>query len=503
MGHDGNVRSGNQPITCPDVLCSSEYHGPRRQRAATFLRRWGPFCLAAILVVLFVWSDRRIKASALGAGYCPESATCIVAAEDFGRFLSGVAASDALYRLKEEWPRPLASVELALRKQTGIRPTPARWRLWLGYRLVAAHAQEGTGICVYPGLLLRILGPVHRFLTGTPEEEVSVFGNLFYGWRDGFLVASSSRKYVEATLRAGPLDVEASRRSDELLIHWRGPREGVLRVQGRDHLPLDGWVKLGITPRTEPLTLVDVWPRPPTMSITATKWSDIRTVLDVIDEAAGRWENWHKLKGSAVRFVERWNLGPLPENWDADVDHCSLALTGIDVSETLPVPEVAFVMRSTGAIGSTHPLHPLAATLAIIPYEWQGVEGELAPILGEKASLCLGRYGNDWLATSQEPLMRELSGNLHESVPVAADIVLRADWRQIGETMERLLEKAGSLELVPRKHKEEVDADLAPMARGIACLGLLELTGRIREGRLVFNGCLARPLSGVPKPSSR
>ena len=129
------------------------------------LRGWRALILAVVLIVAFVWLDGRVKRQASGVGFCPEDATWIAATDDFGAFWEGVGRTQAVERLRQDWPRPLAGWELAVRQATGIRPTPDRWRLWMGQPLLAAGSPDGKGLCVYPGLLLRGASSLHRLFS--------------------------------------------------------------------------------------------------------------------------------------------------------------------------------------------------------------------------------------------------------------------------------------------------------------------------------------------------
>ena len=207
------------------------------------------------------------------------------------------------------------------------------------------------------------------------------------------------------------------------------------------------------------------------------------------------------LMGAAATLGEAWRLGAPAAQLAAQGDECALALVGLDTAAPTPVPELALVIRCPAPVSGPHPLGPVLipptepamdAASFPLPCEWAGEPGLLAPLLGEKLAVCLGQSGRDWLAASQEPVMASLAGHLAEGPEVAADVALRGDWETIGKAVERLLHRAGELELVPRMGEADVEAELVPVARGLSRLGVLELDGQAEGTWLNFKGALAR-----------
>lgn len=456
-------------------------------------RGWLLFAAVLAAIGVVVATDMLLVHRPRIQGYCPEGALCVVSATDLGRFWGRAERSGAVRRFTEEAPRPLSDFELEARLATGIRPTSGRWRVWMGRRFVWAHTGEASGICVYPGALLRVADVMRgAFGHRADNDGIREFGDRFYAWRDGFLLISRSRGYVAAALSNPVSAPGAPPDPGELHVRWPGPPEGDLTLRADDELTFEGALAVELTARRAPLTLPGAIPNAYTAAVVASKPQDLRALAEPCAMALRRTTAWRRLEPAARLLWDRWQLGALPSDWDRPIEECAAILWRIDTAETLPVPEVAAVMRCAQPVQGAHPLKPLVAPLNPMPYEWQEYPGLVAPLLGEKLAVCLGRSGRDWIAATQEPLMTEFVGRMTASTPVEADFVLRVDWLPLGEALERIVTEAGRLQLIPGLHPEEVAADYGGYARGLARMGVFEMTGRMENGRFLFEGRIAR-----------
>ena len=461
---------------------------------------WYPLVGAVAVLFLLAWIDARTKSSAL-TGYCPEDATLIVATRNFpaiyGQALqSGVAKQGGdevrkLYTRVEQWGRLAA----------GIRPTPARWGIWLGQTAVAARGAEGWGLCLRPGMLLRAADVYRRVVhRAHPDADgIVAYDALFYAWRDGFLIASESRAYVAACLAAPEPDLEAFLSYDDLAIEWRKPPRGAVHVRIKNDIRVEGWIEGTITHRSTPLTTADVWPERPMVSVAVSKGSDLKQLfawawlpLEAVIVDAGS-ERLAALKDGAAFLSRQWGLDALPADWDKSVDECAVAVMDVDVQEVTPAPEIAAILRSALPAQGAYPLDELAVDGQMLPYEWKGHAGRLIPWLGEKLSPCLSSCERDWLFTTQEPTMARLAGRLREDAPVKADVALRADWKKLSERAEALVRRAAELELIPRVNVKDVESRVIPYVKMAACLGTLRIDGEGKGDRIAFEGVLAHP----------
>ncbi len=459
-----------------------------RGKRRTF-RRWYPFLAALLLLGAALWGDSRLKTSSID-GYCPENAEWVLAAEDGPAFWRDVAQSAEWGYFRDALKGRLANAELAVYHLAGVRPTLARWDFWMGRRLLIAGAGGVKGFCVRPGVLLRAAHFVRARMLGTESQDgIWAYRSFFYRWHEGFLIVSSSRDYVSAPL-CEPV-VEPSRSPNELRGHWRGHRDGFVSLAMSPAPSVSGWIRMKLTQRDAPLTLTEAWPETPMISLNVSRWEDLRAFYLLLDDALGDTAGWQECERVAGLFWERWRGGDLASDWDEDIAESGFALLDIDTSETLPIPVLAAVFRATHAAGGTHPWEPLLAGVDGLRFEWEGEPGVVAPLIGEKAALCVGRYGYDWFVASQEPVMALCVGGMRDAAPLDADASLRLSWLKAASVAADLLGEAARLELIRGEDSQSIDADLLPIVEAAGRLGALALQGRREGERLVFEGQLA------------
>lgn len=459
-----------------------------------------------LLLAVLLGVDRGLKHSSV-PGFCPPDVRWIAAAEDFGCFFDGLMRSDAGCQFTDTVPKQLINYELAIRKSTGIRPTPLRWRVWMGKTFLAASSREGSGFCVRPGLLMRAAHIANRVFSRTQRDgRVFLFGSLFYGWREGFLVVSSSKSYVVASLEAPAPVVEESQGRNELRIHFPGARPAIIRIRGENGLPVSGWVTASLSRRTESLTVDSLWPEDTVARIAVSRWNDIVELTQAVyapfssaialEQADGSLGPWvAAARGWTQCILDHWQTPVPPEGWDAQVDECAIGLLGVDVSTVTPVPELAMALRAKTPAQGPHPLEFLSSEGNAKPYEWDTVRGVLVPWLGERLTLCLASDEKDWLATSQEPLMARLLGSREETKGVASDFsadgAVTVNWRECAEPVGKLLTNAADFEFLGRMNKRDCERDLLPFVQALGKLGTLRVYAYSEQERVRFEGWLA------------
>lgn len=459
-----------------------------------------PIVLAAACVLGDAWLK-----TAGGPDACPEEAVWTVASDGLTGFWAKAAKTGAVRRIGVDWPRLPAALEGLF---TGLVPSPwrsaaewptaDRWGRWLGPRFLAAGSAEGWGICVRPGLLFR---GVCRFRQwrGTVRETASgahilyAYGNVFYAWRGGALIVSRSPEYVLASLESKPSAMDLPSMPDTLFIRLARPVPMDMQVTATREFAVTGRVCIPLTFKSASLSLADVWPDAPLLAVACSSCDGLESLAAWCgDQVLGTPEL--SVVAEPLRFLGRqvqWDR--LPADWGRDIDECALAVVDVDMTQVLPVPEVALALRQTGGLRGVHPLMGLLTDVDRWPFEWQGSPGWVAPWWGEEATLCLGQSGQDWLLTSQEPLMAALAGRLQSGEPVEAAMALRIDWRKLEACAEHLLREAAALELIPRMNAEDVEATLLPPLRPLAELGTLRLDFNAdTDGWVAFNGKLAQ-----------
>lgn len=470
----------------------------------TRLRRWRALIFAAVTLCLLGGIDAWLKNTS-DPGYCPDDAVWTLATDDLPGLYAALGDCDFAEAALPELRKPLADLARHIRLATGIRPTPLRCRVWLGSKFVAAFSEEGIGFCVHPGLLMRVADLYRHAIQRVPTEEgVRQFGSLCYGWRDGFLVVSASPSYVRASLLdAAKPGIEPPTGRREIRLTWAGSK-GALHVRAENGLPAEGWIEGQLDARrTSGLSLPESWPEPPLISVGVSRWPDLKLIGGmaqaglktaapyVFDE-----ETREHLALMAARWAEYFSthvdMDALPEGWDRSVDECALAVCDVDTDETIPVPELALILRSAEPAFGPHPFLKALPADSAIPHEWNGRPGTVIPWFGEELMLCLATRDQDRLLTTQEPLMAELIAAKGTGAPREADMAITLNWAKLGRCAEALLTKAAEFELIPRMNQKDVAREWMPYVRAAARLGTLDLDATSQEGRILFGGFLAR-----------
>jgi len=455
--------------------------------------RKGGLALAAALALLalaLLWLDARMK-RAETVGYCPADAMWVAAAADFPALWNQIAQTDVARRLAGPemlWRRDLDALFNVV---TGKPLTPVQWRRWWGTRFLAAQSPAGRGFCVQPGVAMRLTDwAQHRLGKVSNEYGIRANQGVFYAWRDGCLIISTSRDYVVACLTGGRTVREAFAQPDEIGLRWFGPGEGVVRIRAQNGLPVTGSIQAAVSHRDTPLTLVEAWPDAPLVAVTTSRLADLRTAFAWVGEAGDHCPLFADLRRLASLLSRQWHRDRLPDGWDDAIGECAVALLDVDTTASLPVPEAAMIFRQEAPLPGAHPLSPLAAGAQPVPYEWNGQPGLVVPWLGEKMALCLGRDGPNWLVATQEPRMNALVGRLDAGRPVTADMSVEVNWRKAGACAEALIRQAAVAELIPRMDLDDAEAQLVPWARALGRLGRLHIEFRSQNDRLAFEGFL-------------
>ncbi len=461
------------------------------------MRGWYVLLAALLLLVIFLVADARLK-RAPHPGFAPADARWRVFAPDTPFFWSRLETTPEMQAFRRNLSKPLARFELEVRKGAGIRPIPPRWGLWLGRQTLASGGPAGAGICVYPGILLRTAEKVLSRTAGRTSSPIQLHGPYHYAWRDGFLIVSTSRAYVEAALAAPQAAPSAELARDAMELRWSAEPAGQVVVSAQNGLPVHGTLAAHLSRRREPLTLPGAFPDPPIISITASNWAELKNSLAL---AALPWRErpWFRAAHEGMRaLLQTWGF-PLPRpGWDARIDQCALALFGLHAREGWAVPEAALALRCPGELKAPHPLAVLAAPEAI-PFVWGGYDGSLTPVWGDAAALCIGRSAQDWLVATREPLMARLAKGMAAGHPVEAEVAVRICWTKTGPLLRTLIERAGEWNLVPGRDAREVIGEYGPVAVLVGQLGELEVeASAVSEDRIEIRGHLA----GAPARAS-
>lgn len=481
------------------------------------IRPWLALAIVLLLGLLGIRFDASLKRSATVAGYCPKTARCTAYTSDFGRLYQNVLRSSIAKTFREEVPKQLLDPDLWVRKNTGIRPTPLRWNVWMGPMVLASHGPDGAGFCIRPGLLLRAVDRI----VGKPADADGIhsFRSFFYAWREGFLIVSSSRQYVLSSLNTPPSPIPREIAPGDIQVSTdRGANMG-FRLSLADELSIEGVVDCSdaskvsprVSARRRPLTLPDFSTAPAMFSISASTFRDVRELSTVFSSAAsGLLGKRHdspflaRLSGLRQNCADLLNaqarLYALPRGWDSRMDEVRLDLVDIDTENTTPIPVGALMMRTRDEDPGPNPFAQVVDLKRAVPYEWDGNPGLILPWLGEDLSICLGRKGSDWLVTTRQPLMAVLTGSARQiETTLDADACIFVDWERLAKKSSEVALLLARNQLILRMNEEDARQNVLPFLNALARMGTLHVivhqkTDIIRfEGVLLNADCVKKP----------
>ncbi|MCC6154588.1 MAG: hypothetical protein IT367_12550 [Candidatus Hydrogenedentes bacterium] len=468
-------------------------------RKRKLITGWRLFFLAVLAVASLWFVEDRFVSSAAARAFYPADTYCMVSSWDFPKAWAAFHRSDVFQRMKKDWPRPYGGWELATRLSTGIRPDPNRWTLWMGRRTVFAYAPEGVGITSYPGHLTRIVDALRRVLRYGPDDKgIATYREYNYAWRDGYLIASKSRAYVEAALAETNAPLLHTDSDALFTVQWEGEHPGYINFQNGSGAPVSGQMEFTTSDGERALTLPQAWPSTPLLSLTARKPDDIAALLAAAEGLVKDSSAYPQFRARAVDSIASWGLNAPRAGWAEGSDHLSLAVMDINAEQALPLPDLAVALRYPDISPETSPFAEFTAGRETIPFEWSGNTGVLLPLLGTEWSPCVVRTQHDWIVTSREALMAKVSGNLAEGPACAADVdvALRASWEKLGTFAEQIVARLAEDEAIPRMNLNDARADLVPKITALSKLGEIQIDGAVRGGTLKISGHLAKPAEG-------
>jgi hypothetical protein len=464
-------------------------------------RRFFGYAIIAAALIAVAVVDLRLESSSI-PGYAPERSFVCAASDDFPLFYSAWGRCDFVTAASLEISAQISELPRLVRLELGIRPTPLRWRVWLGKKLLISAGDDGVGLCFRPGIVFRAAECALKVFGRVEEMDgLRRYGRAYYAWRDGFVVASVSPEYVKASLVAPVPKIDAASGRNEFRFAFRGA-DGELRIHARDGLPAEGWIQTPIKPGGKSLTASDSWAEAPLAAISASSIDDVVVLLGLARDAIALGLKWSMDEGARARVFDfaaqiealassRFDATRLADDWSASIAECSFALLDIDAESATPVPELGLILRSGSPVFGEHPFAAALGAENGIPHEWGGKSGVAIPWIGEKLLLCLAVRDRDWLFATQEPLMARMIASKTPESNVAADAALEIDWKKAGRCAEKLSMKFADSELLPGMNAKDLERDWLPFVRAAARLGSVRLEGRAHDKRLEFKGYLA------------
>jgi len=417
-------------------------------------------------------------------GIVLDKSDVVIASEYFPKVWRDVLVSQGGKGVAEALSRQLGDVERAVRLGTGVRPTPIRWKFWLGERVLFSHAGSQWLACARPGLFLRAsywgmqqLGQLEL------SEGTTKYGELRLQWREGYLLVSNASP---TTPVSGP-DVPESNGDTAQLHAWlsapeasaRGPIQ--LRIAGEEGLPIEiAWERDASPPSTLPTgtlrpgdSQADTWQ--PMVEVT-TREGDLWERLPIWDVAA------HLSAKPRAEIIAL--ISPTP-NFPVDFPYPKAGGDQATRQVLFDLVESAGqVLKQTGSsvyLGTgVWPAHPMASLaleppLQLIPFAWGATDGFIAPVLGDDFSFGCALQGS-WAHTANPP-----ENLAHLLLPDAdapwagPEVHIAVDWTELAPALQGVLQKlvnAGKLPGDPRAF----EIDYAPWTQALEGLGKTELS---------------------------
>ena len=466
--------------------------------------RWVVYGVVLWAVVALIVFDRRLKSSDV-PGFVPPNATWYCFAEDLPDFWDAMERNALWQSTRPELLGSARAFELRIARATGIRPTPGRFRLWCGDRLLVGALGNQLGVCARPGVLLRAALAVVRWRSEALAGGIFKRNEVYWAWRDGFFIGSPSLEYVESALQAsGPLRRSGARRDEiAFAIASSGGAAPLLQLtlNSGPGLPVAGELHLEsrdalCAPRPDA--------EPPVSSVVFVSCGSshrLEAVAETLWRRCPPLDPAHEFSPfvhAAADYLARVHDLELPD-LDAIGDRpLTLVCAGLASHDFLPIPALAAqVPRLPGE--TTHPLLPFLAGVSAMDHEWSGQAGVLAPLWGDGLTLCLAQRDNRWVAATTEPLMAELMAVDHQNVPNSdCHLAITVRWEPIAALLRTSAGTWREQELVPGANAETVRRWLQTATEVLESVGETRIEGRFSAESLRFEGRLA----ALPEPVS-
>lgn len=472
---------------------------PRRGRQTG---RWlvaGIFVgIAAVLVLL----DWRFKSSD-AAGFVPDGVTWRVYSDDLPTFW-GMLQENALWQRTRPDLLPIVRrVELELTRVAGIRPTPGRLDLWLGSKALIGGIGDDVGVSVRPGVLLRVALAMVSWGSSESAEGAHRYRDMYWAWREGFLILSRSRTYVESAL-ASPDALRLEGASAAAIdIAMLGDDDAApllsVRVEADWELPVAGKLRVAGAGEDSKPALHSKAPTPSLVFVSCGTMGDLESTVGTIVKLSPPLPAWEAYAPFADAALEYWLQVNAVRDGALDVlgDRSVTFLCPAIQPGTIPLPAIG--IEAARLQGETrHPFEPFIASASAIEHEWSARQGLLAPIWGDALSIGLAERDGMWVAATTEPLMAEMMAHAGtEAADSDQHLVLEIDWAPVATAVRDLGTHWSELEVIPGASSRTFRDRLGRIASVLDQVGTTRVEGMFSGPALEFRGRLA----GAPGPA--
>lgn len=470
-------------------------------------RRW-KYLLAAATAILapmvayeIARFDRHFK-NWPDTGYTVPEPQLTLASSDFPAFWRDALDTTAGRGLAQALSRQRGALERDIRLNTGIRPTPSRWALWLGPRMLFSRNQKEWLLCLRPGLLFRLAA---NALAHTTDIDLYKGYRLRAGYeaqfRNSYLMLANN---AQTLTRAARFDLRSetreATRNGALAISLHAteaggdtnaylyPKEGLpvtVRLEGEapkatsgGQMPLPDLHDIHQSSILDCLALdahyVDLVARLPLLDTLGLP--DVANMLGI-----------QTLPPEFFLMSEVFNRVPLGEL------PLRLVVYDFGASAGIPLLHRGFSMAQVESAWSKHPLEEPRPQdrLTRIPYAWGDTEGFLCPLLGEDFTYGCALEGA-WAHTANPPanLPKLLLGEA-SAKPDAPPFQMIVEWDLLAKSLAPLMRQRQLQGDLPGEARA-FEFDYGCWLEALAALGRTELTSASEvQGTAVLEGHLA------------
>ncbi len=452
------------------------------------LRRaaWLGLLVAGLVLIGAALADHQLK-TVSHPGFLPEDMPVYLYAPDLPLSWMHFSKTALARNLNDEAAPLLHTIELSLRQWSGIRPTPARWRTWLGPSAIAATDGRDWILCVHPGLAAHV---VSLFLSdkGLPGTQIH------QAWREGYLLLSSSSVFIKKAQTAPPVTLEFAETisPDTLLVALHTPIQAVLTVTPSPGLPMEARCRTSQASVSRPATVWSAPPLPgsPNLLLSLSSVHSAVQLANLLSEM-----NLPDFSGGVLgNLASKWSINRL-SSFFSDANGplnapMSCALYGISTSSGIPLPRLALASGAKEGFGGL--LSSSQTSGKLLPYEWNGCAGWMFPLLGDQFSLYGFQRDNTQYLVTQEPLAAMVAATFKAAAPtVEDDVMLALDWKGVATELMRTANWAADRELLPETGPKDLETTFIPLMKALSHGGVLKLTGKWSADQFLCKGMLA------------
>ncbi len=417
---------------------------PPRQQALWRRRggQWGPFILLGLLCLLWTGLDRSLMHSD-AAGVALAQGEWQLVVGDMPELWRAWEGLDAYRALEELAPPFMHEGEVAVRQQTGIRPTPARVQRWLGNRALVSGIGPDWCASFRPGVAMRVASALHGLVATPVRPNIRTWGDYAYGWRDGFLVVSPSPERLSDALEHGEVVPATTGDGDSLNLTWSGAKGGALRVDAREGLPFELAFFNSIALKGGPVLHSQDWPDAMAV-LSGNSAQNLEMAMDTMGKLA--------YEGLPPTYRDVWS--DLASSWwtsqvpPVDFGSCSGALSWVAVASKDPNAKTEVYMGRVQEDCTQEALHAVAALSNARPYRWDDREGWLIASSHHERSWSVAQVGNEIAWTTSPSLVPFLLDTPGEEAQEGV-LYLRAQWKPVAEMGRHVLLQLAENELIP------------------------------------------------------